>query len=294
MTTTAASRPRQRTRSTEEPRPLALAYTLLLATALLGATLYGLLVEDAYRVADEVAAQGRGQDLLTLLTIPLLVGAAVRARAGDLRAHVLWLGLLLYIAYTYASYAFGVPFNDVFLLYVAALGLSSYGLLDGLLRLDSEVVAPAFERAPLRLAGTVLLVFGSLFALVWLSDIVPALPGGLPESRMAYDLPNPIHVLDLAWLVPAVLTVGVQLRRSRPAAGVITGVLLVKLVTLSLAIVFMGGFMLLDGEALDPVVTTLFVVLGIAAAWLVIAGRRGLGAVRAPWMRATIWPHAHD
>ena len=39
----------------------------------------------------------RGQDLLTLTlaTVPVLVWAAVRARGGSLRAHLLWAGLLL-------------------------------------------------------------------------------------------------------------------------------------------------------------------------------------------------------
>ncbi len=71
-------------------------YSLLLAVPLTAATGYGLLSADAYRTPADIAAQGRGQDLLTLLTVPLLLWAARRARAGSLRAHLLWLGLMLY------------------------------------------------------------------------------------------------------------------------------------------------------------------------------------------------------
>jgi hypothetical protein len=61
--------------------------TWSLAGVLVGATLYGLLSERAYRT-------------------------------GSLPGHLLWLGLLGYIAYTYLVYAFGVPHNSAFLLYV--------------------------------------------------------------------------------------------------------------------------------------------------------------------------------
>ncbi len=50
-------------------------------------------------------------------------------------AHFLRLGLLLYCGYTYLSYAFS-PYNDVYLAYVAIIGLSVFGLLDGLFRVD--------------------------------------------------------------------------------------------------------------------------------------------------------------
>ena len=45
-------------------------------------------------------------------------------------------------AYTCVIYGVS-PFNDAFLLYVATIGLASYGLLDGLMRLDISAVAPA-------------------------------------------------------------------------------------------------------------------------------------------------------
>ena len=256
-------------------RPLPLWYSIALGALLVGATLYGLLATYAYRVADDVAAQGRGQDLLTLLVVPVLIWAASAAHRGSFRAHLLWLGLLAYVTYTYASYAFGVPFNDAFLLYVAALGLASFGLVIGLVRIDVAHVAPAFSATPRRSAAWLLFVSGGAFAVLWLSDIVGALPGGLPESRMAYDLPNPIHVLDLAWLIPVAILTGVLLLRSGPAGPVLAAVLLVKLLTLSVAILFMAGFMAAGGEAIDVGMVGVFGVLGVVVAILL-----GVGATK--------------
>jgi hypothetical protein len=61
----------------------------LLAAVLAAATLYGLLAESAYRVADDVAAQGRGQDLLTLAAVPVLLWAGGHARDRSART---WCG----------------------------------------------------------------------------------------------------------------------------------------------------------------------------------------------------------
>ena len=51
------------------------------------------------------------------------------------------------------------------------------------------------------------------FAFVWLSEDVPALLAGTtPASVIAMALPtNPVHILDLAFFLPAVIITGVML-----------------------------------------------------------------------------------
>jgi len=141
-------------------RPLPLRYSLLLAVPLVAATLYGLLAEDAYRTPADIAAQGRGQDLLTLASVPVLVWAATRARSGSLRAHLVWLGLMLYYVYSYLMYALATPYNDAFVAYLAVLGLSGFGLLNGLCRVDAYAAWPAFGWLPRRRLAGYLLVVG--------------------------------------------------------------------------------------------------------------------------------------
>ncbi len=274
-------------------RPLPVLYTIALAAVLVPVTLYGLISVDPYRLDADATAQGRGQDLLTLLAVPVLVWAAVRARAGSLRAHLLWLGIALYLVYTYVSYAFSIPFNAVFPGYVAVLGLSSYGLLNGLLRIDVTAVAPAFERTPRRAVAVLFAVSGGAFALLWLSDIVPALPDGQPTGRLVYDLPNPIYVLDLAWIIPLLIATAVQLWRGRPAGSVLGAVLLAKVLTLGLALLFMAGFVAAGSVGLDasdaPVVVLALVIVAVDAV-LLVRGARRMGTVGGSWLRAGIWP----
>src|SRR5687768_4153961 len=99
--------------------------TWLLALTVVAATLYGLLSDRAYRLDRTVHLESMAQDVLTLAIVPVLIWAGRRSSAGSLRGHLLWLGLLGYIAYTYLIYAFGVPHSSAFLLYVAALTMST-------------------------------------------------------------------------------------------------------------------------------------------------------------------------
>jgi hypothetical protein len=276
---------------------LPIVFSAAIAGGLLAATAYGLLSDRAYRLPVEIAAQARGQDLVTLLTLPVFGWLALRARAGAFRAHLLWLSLLLYYAYTYASYAFSVPFNAMFLVYVGILGGAFYALVDGLLRTDVDRVASALATAPRRAAGVLLVVTGALFALVWLSPILRSLPGGVPDTTFPHEIPSPIWVLDLAFLLPLVVSAGVLLLRGRPSGVLLGVVLLGKILTLSLAGLAMGGFVLAGGSSLrtdEIAVVGLFAVLAALCTGLLVTGARRSTPIGGPWMRRSVLTTRRD
>jgi hypothetical protein len=130
------------TTALDHPAPTSRARRPVLASWLLTALLvpacaYGLLAADAYTGASAQLALGsRAQDVLTLVLLPLLLVAAHRSRSGSLRAHLLLLGLLAYLAYSYAIYLVGWPQNRAFLLYCAVVTIATAALVDGLVRID--------------------------------------------------------------------------------------------------------------------------------------------------------------
>ena len=68
----------------------------------------GFFIDDLYRDAPVNAAQAVGQDLITLVVaLPTLVISAILALRGSRRAHLVWLGVLVYLVYTYLTYALG-------------------------------------------------------------------------------------------------------------------------------------------------------------------------------------------
>ena len=269
-------------------RPLPLWYSLVLGIVLTAATAYGLLVHGVYRVSpgirSDFAEVMRGQDLLTLVTVPVLVLAAVRARAGALRWHLLWLGLLLYYLYSYVAYAFA-PYDDAFLLYVAVLGLSGYGLLDGLLRLDVHVVGPATARVSRRAPAWFLIGVAALFLVLWMALILPAIPGDLPGGRMTYDIPSAVHVLDLAFVLPLLFATGRMLLRHHPAGPALGTVLLCKLVTLGLALLSMSAF----SSRANPGEAALWAVIVLVSGGLLVRVLRQTDEPSRPFLRDGLW-----
>lgn len=295
MATATSIRGVPRSRPGPATRTRSLGLTWALAVVLVAATGYGLLA-DGYRetpARELFGATLRGQDLLTLLTVPVLLGATVLARRGSLRAHLVSLGILVYVPYTYLLYVV-VPYNDAFLLYVAAIGLGAYLLLEGLLRVDVHVLEATFARVPRRTIGWFLVVTGSAFAAMWLIQNLTVLPGGVPEGLFVYDVPSTVHVLDLAFILPAVIAAGALLLRGHPAGGVLAAVMLVKMVTLGLALLFMNGAMIVAGRTFNAAESATWTMIVVVSAVLLTWLFRRLGPTPRGWLRPSPWARVDD
>jgi hypothetical protein len=279
-------------------RPLPVIYMPLLGFLVIIATVYGLVVDDAYRLVPALTRETwRAQDAVTLAMVPVLLWATWRARAGSLGAHLVSVGILIWLTYGYAHLSIGAPFNAMFLVYLSVLTLAGFAMLDGLLRVDVAAALPAFAHVPCRAAAWFLAIAGVGIAVLWLSEIVVALPGGLPTNVYLSELPNPTWVLDLGWIIPTALAAALMLRRRRPAGPVIAGAMLVMLLILSVTMLTVVPFALAAGLGTDPVVsqqlivfTVLFTVLGGIEIWLLARARRRLDVVTASWLRRGWWP----
>jgi hypothetical protein len=226
------------------PTLLALAIAFLLAVAS-GA---GIWVESVYaKETASWAAQGVGQDFVTLfLVAPALLICTHFAYRGSIKAFLVWLGLLLYVVYSYVLYAFFVHFNFLFPAYVAILGLSFYALLASVAGIDLDGLARRLDASTqAKPVGIFLLIVAMLFGALWLADITSALLAGrVPASLEEVGLPvNPVHVLDLAFLLPGMTVTAVLLRRRRPLGFLFAAPLLVFTAAMGAAIMAMSWVM---------------------------------------------------
>ena len=202
--------------------------------------------------------QAIAQDLVGLVVVgPALVALALGARQGAVRAHLAWLGALAFTAYNYVIYAFAIHVGWLFLLWIAVLGLALYALIGAVVTLDAGTLRWS-ARVPRRTVGWFLVAVGVAFAALWLVELVPAvIQGEVPRSARDLDLPaNPVHVLDLAFFLPAVVSAGVLVLRRRPLGLALAPGLL--------------GFLVLTGL---PILVTPFVAQarGEVPAWGVLA-----------------------
>jgi hypothetical protein len=265
----------------------------LLVAVLIPAVGYGTLSSTPYRgYGQDLVLVSRAQDVLTALVIPLLVWAGVRSRRGSLAAHLLWLGLLFYLGYSYAIYLLGWQQNRCFLLYVAVLALSAWALVDGLVRVDARAVQPAVAGFRTRGLGWFLVVVGVVFVGLWLTDVGPSAFGGrLPGHLGPGGTPYAVYVLDLSVALPAVIATGVMLLRRHPMAPVLAGVVLVKVTTLFTALWLGVVAQLLAGRHVpltpDMVPSAILPVVTIA---VLARSARRLGRPEDGWLRTELWP----
>ncbi len=159
------------------------------------------------------ALQAVGQDIGNLLAIPVFVISTFLLAKNSVKAFSIWLGTLLYFMYAYMVYAFFVHFNYLFLVYVAILGLSFYAAVGALTEQNFQNLLKAISVKKTKPASILLIVIGVLFGTLWLSEIIPALISGkIPQSIVTAGLwINPIHVIDLAFVLPGMILTGVLL-----------------------------------------------------------------------------------
>jgi hypothetical protein len=159
----------------------------------------------------------KGTALVVLVVaVPLLLASWWRAATGSLRARAVWLGAVAYLLYNAVMFCFATPFNRMFLVYVAMLGLAVATLAAGLAltpyaRVDERDV-------PARGVAAYLWTIVALNTALWLSTVVPALYEDPPPEFLDGSglITFPTFVQDLAFWLPAMAVVGYGLWQRRP------------------------------------------------------------------------------
>lgn len=268
------------------PLALSLASVALMAAA----SAAGVFLPDVYaRETASWAAQGIGQDAVNLLvTVPALLVAAYLAARGSIAGRLVWLGLLLYVIYSYVLYAFFVHFNWLFPIYVAALGCAFWAAVGCVSGSTIERLGARLDRGrPDRLPAAYLMASALLFAALWLSDIVRAIAAGaVPRDVIDVGLPvNPVHVLDLAFVLPAMAATSVSLWKRRPAGLFFATPLMTFAAAMGIAIAGMSIAMRRHGvlsEADDVIVLCAGLVAAPLALTAAFLRRLRAGAARTP------------
>lgn len=219
-------------------------YTSFLVSGLVTLTsLCGILVPATYsREVPSWTIQAIGQDYANMAIVILLLLSTFSVMRQSLRGYLVWLGTWLYLIYAFAIYAFALHFQFLFLVYIVILGLSGYTLAGGMMAVDRDIPARSLRKNPyMKFAGILLFVIGILFCGMWLSEIIPdivsgTIPGNLVEMRL---LTNPVHVLDLAFVLPGMIITAVLLWRDDALGYLMAVPLLVFSVTMGLGIIVM-------------------------------------------------------
>jgi len=206
-------------------------------------SLSGIFLERTYfRETKAWEVQAIGLDYANLAVVILLLVSTYYVSKNSLRAYLVWLGAYIYIIYAFTIYAFAIHFNFLFLIYIIILGVSFYTLVGGLKAVDTTNLFASFLlNTKSKIVSALLMIIGILFSLLWLSEIVPSLLSNeIPPSLVETGLwVNPVHVLDLAFILPGMIITSVLLWRRNMLGFLLAVPLMVFSVTMGAGIISM-------------------------------------------------------
>ena len=193
--------------------------SVLVAVLVLIASSAGLFIKSIYaRETMSWTGQAYGQDVANLVAAVALFITVYFVNKESVKAFLVWMGALLALMYPYVIYAFDIHFNSLFLVYVAILGLSFYTLVGSMIRLHLDSLQPSFSATiKARPVSVFLLLVALLFSFLWLSVDIPALVAGkIPQTVTENGLlTDPVHVLDIALYLPAMIITAILLWRRK-------------------------------------------------------------------------------
>jgi hypothetical protein len=249
----------------------------------------GLLVPGLYREWALGPAM-KGQDLVTLAMLPVLLAALPATRRGSAGASLVRVGLVGYLLYSYAGAAFAYRFNALFLLYVALFSLSLATLVAALRDIDLGALHARLGRSEARRPVAVFLVLLALLLVASeLGQIIPALLAGRVPALLVRSegAGNFVYVLDLGVVAPLAIGGAVLLWRGSPWGELIAGCIVVKAATMGLALLSMTWFAARAGQPVERGLTAGYVAMTVASLLLWAWWTRG------PWQAANASWAAH-
>jgi len=172
------------------------------------------------------ARQGIVWDVINLfIGLPLFAVAIYLSQRNSLRGRLLLGGLLFYFFCMYIMAMTGYAFNQLFLVYVAILALSTVAFFVNLHGIDMlGLPAQVSTRFPRRLfIGFTFVVSGTLTVL-WLGRIIPIMINDRFPSDVTGLTTLVSQGIDLGIVVPLMLSAGILLWRRSPWGYLLTSI----------------------------------------------------------------------
>lgn len=223
-----------------------------------------------------MAATNRGNDLIVLLlAIPLLVYSTLLYWRGSLRGGLLLLGTLVCFFYLYFSYAFGIAFNPLFLIYVALYSASLFAFVLLFTSIDRQLLVKHLAPdLPYRAIALFMFVSGLATLAIWLQLLWHDLALNQLSALIGVYSTKITDALDFGLITPATFIAGVLILRRKPLGYLIAFALLILEVILTPLLVaqtisqLLVGITFTPAEIIGPIMG--FAVLGLFALWVMI------------------------
>jgi hypothetical protein len=214
----------------------------------------------------------RGTDLTIICVgIPMLIAALVLdMKKKALRNRMFLVSAISLFTYYSASIAFGVVYNVLHLVYIALFSASFFGLIIGIISLDTKKIVEGIgNRLPYRGIYIFLVLTGVALIVAWLPDITSSLASKRSLSMIEVYTTEITYVLDMGILTPVAFISLYLLKKQQGFGYILLGMLLTICMVVGIMLPIQTAFQLAAGiEMTVPVIVTKvgsFVVLAFFA-----------------------------
>lgn len=210
-----------------------------------------------------IVAQGKASDLITLtLAVPLLLASLFITNKKSYKGRLLLTGTLGYFLYTYVSYVFLWMYNILFLVYVSLMSLSLFAFIICMMSFDVKNIKDMFnKKLPKKFLGGFQILVATIIGLLWLRKISE----GSNPSGLEHYTTLVIQGMDLGIIVPTAFLSGILLIKNKPYGYLLSSVVIIKGITLLLAICGMILNVALQGLSISIVELVIFGSITIIA-----------------------------
>jgi hypothetical protein len=258
-------------------RKIPFTLSTLAALLTLGVAGYSLLNLSVYSPStpDALIPGAASQDLVSFLSALGLLLCITLIHRGQEMAWLIWVGLLGYLFYAYALYSFEGVYNQLYLFYIAIVGLVIYALISFFMGADLATIrSRPGKKPPRKPAALLFLLLVVMFAFLWLSIIIPSMGDRVPPEA------STIFVLDLAFFLPLLTIEALLLFRSDPLGDALVIPILVKVGTLGLSVLLGALLAPLFGQAIDLTSVGIYALLGFGPLLFVVPFFRSMHVER--------------
>lgn len=241
-------------------------------------SIIGIWYQDLYyQETPSWVAQCVGQDASNLLVIvPILLISSLYTARGSRMGKIVWIGAMITNIYSYVIYCFAVHFNFLFLIYCVILGLSNFSVIYFFVTYRTEDFKSWFtEKVPTKIIGIFLIFLAIMFAVLWLSEDLPAvLINDVPKSIIEAGLiTNPVHVLDYTFYLPLIFIAGFMIFKKKSCAYLLAPMMIVFAIFTSINIIslmLVSKYMNVPSNIGLIIIFSVFTIICLGFLWLML------------------------
>ena len=238
-------------------------------------SLIGILNQPIYdaRLNTITSSELLGQDCVSLIIGILLLGCLLLEKHSFF-LRVVNLGMLSYFMYIYSYYCFSIISSFLFILYIVIFGLSLFIFI---YRLSALIKENSLINTNSHYPRKSLSYFFIIAVLIMLIKELPYLVETTIIKNKSIIPFDAFYILDLSFVFPAMIIIAIMNLLQKPACVILSGIVLVKLITLMPALLFNDLFHFMqEGYFIDFSFVIIASVFTLFSLMLLYLYRRGI------------------